>query len=131
MKGRGGSRAGATPDLPLEPPASAVAADAPPEEAPRRPRYPLVYESYSDNEWSIRSNAAAFSRPLAVAGQVRVRRFRITVELLDEPVDVIQGRIRALWRESTNHKMRVELTECAAEYGMVLDPQEWGIDAKE
>lgn len=96
---------------------------------PLTPKYPRVFESFDDNEWGLASNATRFREPEAFNQRVRVRRFRTTVELVEEPREVIAERIRKLWRENSNHHDREALMAAAAEYGVKLEPGEWGADA--
>ncbi len=52
---------------------------------------------------------------------VYVRRYRITVELLDEPVEDIQQRIIGLWERTSSAREGDALKLEAARYGFTLD----------
>lgn len=60
-------------------------------------------------------------QPTCFNGIVRVHRYRVTFERIDEPDEVIRDRILKLWLESDNiyhvHPLRV----VAAKYGLDLD----------
>lgn len=53
--------------------------------------------------------------------KVSVRKYRVTVELVDEPDDVIRARIQRLWDECENHHHWLPLQCEAKKYGLVLD----------
>lgn len=40
--------------------------------------------------------------PSAFNGYVRVRKYRITIEMVDEPIEVIQQRLQELWDKCDN-----------------------------
>lgn len=63
-------------------------------------------------------------------GIVRVERFRITVEKLDEPLEVIHERLRRLWRSTTNYHHHTPVRAEAKRFGLELDGNEFGADAK-
>ncbi len=50
-------------------------------------------------------------------GNVSVRKFRIRIELVDEPVEVIGERLEKLWVECDNHHHRAPLEAKAAAIG--------------
>ena len=64
--------------------------------------------------------------PSCFNGIVRVRRWRIVAELVDEPVEVIAERLRKLWRESDNHHHWEPLKRAAASVGVELGADEFG-----
>ena len=43
------------------------------------------------------------SDPSCFNGMVRVRKYKVTVELVEEPIEVIQARIQKMWDECKNH----------------------------
>lgn len=61
-------------------------------------------------------------------GRVSVERFRITIEKVDEPPEVIHERIRKLWRTTSNHHHYDPLKHAAAKFGLDLDSKEFGAD---
>lgn len=50
-------------------------------------------------------------------GCLRIRKYQITVELVEEPIEVIQARIRTLWAEKSHHHTPL-LLAAAREYGI-------------
>lgn len=41
--------------------------------------------------------------PSSFNGWIRIRKYRVTVEPIDEPKDVLQERLQALWDNCDNH----------------------------
>lgn len=69
------------------------------------------------------------TKPSCWNGSVSVLRYRVTAELIEEPDEVIRGRIRKLWRECDNFHHWTPLKAMAAKYGLELDHDECGKDA--
>ena len=88
-------------------------------------RFPLVVESFRDPTYYVhqcRSDA-----PSAFNGTVEIRRYRVTAELIDEPIEVLRDRLRMLWLTSErNHHRWPTMRAVAAELGM--DPSELRAD---
>ena len=61
-----------------------------------------------------------FDEPCCFNGQVSVRKYKHTVELVDEPIEVIQARIQKLWDECDNHHHWQALKAAAKTYGLEL-----------
>lgn len=61
-------------------------------------------------------------------GRVSVERFRITIEKVDEPPEVIHERIRKLWRTTKNYHHYDPLKRAAAQFGLDLDSKDFGAD---
>ena len=59
--------------------------------------------------------------PSRFNANVRVVKYKITVEQIDEPLDVIQARIKKLWDECDNRNDRPALKEVAKKYNMDLE----------
>ena len=53
-------------------------------------------------------------------GMVRVRKYRVTIELIEEPVEIIKERIQKLWDENDNHYNDTSLIKEGAKYGLEL-----------
>ena len=53
-------------------------------------------------------------------GDVRVRRYRVTIELIDEPVEIIQARLIELWAHEDNPHRMDPLCAEAARHGLNL-----------
>lgn len=58
--------------------------------------------------------------PACYNGNVQVRKFRVSIELVDEPAEVIAARIQALWDVSDNYHHLSPLNEAASAIGYVL-----------
>ena len=58
--------------------------------------------------------------PSCFNGIVRVKRYRVTVEEIAEPVEVIRERIQKLWDECDNHYNWAPLKAAAKEVGLEL-----------
>lgn len=67
--------------------------------------------------------------PRVFNGEIALRRFRITVEVVNEPIDVLRDRLRALWRESEpNIHTRQIFRKAANELGIDLKDRDQGAD---
>jgi hypothetical protein len=64
--------------------------------------------------------------PSCLNGDVRVHKMRVTVELVDEPVEVIQARIQDLWERCSNYHHWDPLKQAAAKVGLTLDMKTMG-----
>lgn len=92
------------------------------------PPYPMVFETLSEpfiNKHDMEKE------PSCSNGIVNVRRYRITVELIDEPIEVIRERILKLWYACDNWHHWSPLKSAAARVGLVLDMRDVGRDRKE
>ena len=58
------------------------------------------------------------TEPSAFNGKVCVRRYRVTVEEVGEPVDIIRRRIQELCWNCGNHRDSIALQKVARDYGM-------------
>lgn len=90
---------------------------------PQPDPYPIVIEQFSRPHIS---ECDAWTRPSCFNGIVNVHRYRITIEKLDEPIDVIRERISRLWEESDNFHHRGPLRVEAAKVGLTLDADRLG-----
>jgi hypothetical protein len=63
-------------------------------------------------------------------GVVSVEKYRVTIEKIEEPVEVIHERLRKLWRECTNFHHWTPLRVAAEKYGLVFDDEERGTKPK-
>jgi len=68
---------------------------------PAPPRYPVTMETYADIAGYTLASMAKFE-PSCFNGVVSVKRYRITVEEIDEPQIFIAERLQKLWDESDN-----------------------------
>lgn len=58
--------------------------------------------------------------PSSFNGDVRFRKYRITVEEIEEPNEVLAGRLQKLWDECDNYHHWTPLKEAAASIGYTL-----------
>lgn len=58
--------------------------------------------------------------PTAFNGEVRVVKYRVTVEIVEEPKEVIQQRIQKLWEECDNHHQWQPLVNKAKQFDYEL-----------
>ena len=71
-------------------------------EAAPVPEFPIVVETFHVPDAYTRGRVEQ-SEPSCFNGDVRVRRYRITFDLIDEPNEVLSARLQALWDASDNH----------------------------
>jgi hypothetical protein len=91
------------------------------------PQYPMVIETFRDvGRYEIGQLKSA--EPSCFNGYVRVTKYRVTVEVVDEPLEVVHERLRKLWRECDNMHHYHPLKNAAARFGLELDPNELGKD---
>lgn len=96
---------------------------------PPPPPFPVVVETYRNPVgWSLDNLIQA--RPDAFNGYVNFRRYRITVEEIEEPIEVLRERLRKIWRECDNHHSWTPIRMVAASLGIELDIQDAGKDRK-
>jgi len=91
--------------------------------APTPPDYPKVYETFNE-PWipglNIQRDPSCFN------GRVMVRKYRVTIELIEEPREVIAARLQDLWERCTNSHQRNPLRCAAAEIGLELLDEDYG-----
>lgn len=63
-------------------------------------------------------------------GRVEVKKFRVIIEPIDEPKEVVFERIKKLWRECDNMHHFGPLRKAAEELGFTLDSRELGTERK-
>lgn len=90
------------------------------------PEYPKVMESFNDPSPCIHVHR----EPFAINEHVAIRRFRITVEPIEEPIEVLVERIRKLWVECDNHHLWLPLMSEAGRLGITLDIDDFGKDRR-
>jgi hypothetical protein len=100
-----------------------------PPPAPPPETWPKVVETFAHPDCALRDlGHSAFCGPSVGNGDVRVVRYRVTVEPIDEP-EAVAGRIRTLWRLCSNHHEWQPLRAAAKRHGVTLDDAERGVDA--
>jgi hypothetical protein len=67
---------------------------------------------YELNGYSFNNN-----KPSCFNGNVSFKKYRVTIEIIDEPVEVYQERLEKLWVECDNFHHWTPLDEAAAEIG--------------
>lgn len=60
------------------------------------------------------------NEPSCFNGMVRVEKYRVTVEKVQEPVEVIRARLQKMWDECDNHHHREPLARTGFKYGIDL-----------
>ena len=71
------------------------------QKAPEAPPYPKVIETFREPGYSI--SGLRQEEPSCFNGIISVRRYRVTVEEIQEPDEVIAARILKLMAENNNH----------------------------
>lgn len=84
---------------------------------------PLVFETFSKlNEYRLRDLMQ--EEPYCWNGMVAVNKYRVTIEVVEEPTDVVAERLRKLWRECDNMHDLGPLRAEAAQLGIELSNEE-------
>lgn len=83
--------------------------------------YPLVIEAFHPPIWELQNIASIHNTPIAFNENVRVHKYRITAERVDEPIEVIRERIQKLWDECDNHHHLGPLQNAAEKAGFKLE----------
>ena len=60
------------------------------------------------------------NEPVCFNGMVKVRKYKVTIELIDEPIEVIHARLQKLWDECKNSHHWKPLKAEAKKYGLKL-----------
>ena len=58
--------------------------------------------------------------PSCVNGEVRVKKYKVTIEEIEEPDSVIAERVKKLWDENENHHHYTPLKLMAKTVGLIL-----------
>lgn len=82
------------------------------------------FDTYSASKHRVDTDRC-FREPSCFNGMVKVVRYRVTVEQIDEP-EAIAERLRKLWEESDNWHHRFPLERAAKQHGVALDPDAFG-----
>lgn len=94
---------------------------------PAPPAYPIVFETFrAVGVWE--RNQMEQVHPSAFNGQVRVKRYRVTIEEIEESDEVIRERLLKLWREDGNYHHVDPLRAMAKKYGLELNMEDFGRD---
>lgn len=85
-------------------------------------KFPAVFESFDDALYEVRRNASNFDKPSVFNGFVRVVRYRLTIERVEEPEEVYRARLLELWETCDNHHSWSPLRVAATARGLTLPP---------
>lgn len=94
-----------------------------------RPKYPIIFETFRDIGSYEVVNLSDLN-PSCFNNWMRVRKYKITIELIEEPIEIIQERIKKIWRECDNHHHWGVIKKSAEEYGVELNMDDMGKDRK-
>lgn len=78
-----------------------------------------VYECFGNPRYYAQ-RAEGHTAPSCVNSNVRYRRYRITVELIDESVEVLKARLQKMWDECKNPHRWAALRMAAKAIGLEL-----------
>jgi hypothetical protein len=81
-----------------------------PPQVEQRSSYPTVIETYREPRLGDIRHPA----PSCFNGDVRIRRYRVIVEVVEEPVEVLRERLITLWRSTERNPHRWEPMQRAA-----------------
>ena len=81
--------------------------------------YPIVYEGFTDCEFSVSEAMRPWKEP-ACGGSTgaSVVKFRVTIEKIEEPIEIYIQRLRKLWLFSDNHHHREHIQREAKSLGI-------------
>lgn len=80
----------------------------------------VSFETFRDVRGSHNVGEMISKEPTVFNGNVSVRKFKVTIELIDEPIEVIQARIQKLWDVCENHHYWGPLQAAGKKYGIEL-----------
>ena len=86
--------------------------------------FPLVLETYRKPDAYV-VDVLMRKDPFVFDSEVSVRRWRVTFEAIEEPVEVLMERIEKLRRETQNHHHWRPLHAAARELGFEPDPEHY------
>lgn len=96
---------------------------------PRHPyatKKPLVIETFWNPTASLESTSRIHDAPFCINETVGIFKFKITVEQVDEPAEVLQERLRDLWRKCANHHHFTHMKQMGKALGIELAADELG-----
>lgn len=85
----------------------------------KNPYTPEVLETYRPPHHDIARLKA--DEPACFNGMVQVQRYRVTVELIEEPLDVLEDRLRGLLAKATRDNSKRDILAEAKRLGIVLE----------
>ena len=102
----------------------------------KEPPKPMPHEAFKKsietfNDYAINSamSNCISDKPSSFNSNVQVRKYKITVEMIEEPIEIIQERIINLWEECDNHHHWKPLKAMAERYNCLdkLTSESFGI----
>lgn len=83
--------------------------------------FPKIVETFRKiGDYELNGYSFNNDKPSCFNGVVSIKRYRVTIEIIEEPVEVYQERLQKLWDESDNHNHWHPLEIAAAEIGYKL-----------
>lgn len=86
---------------------------------------PEIFETFGEIS-PFQMAALLQAEPSCFNGMVRVKKYRITIEEVEEPLEVLEARLMKLWTESGNHHHAQPLRNAAAALGIELPYNKFG-----
>lgn len=84
----------------------------------QRDVYPKKIETFRKiSDWDLRNIQYNADKPDCFNGVVSIKRYKVTVELIEEPIEVYQERLEKLWVECDNWHHWNPLENAAKEIG--------------
>ncbi len=96
-------------------------------QAKKPPEFPISFETFRRIDGYQRERLKDTS-PSCFNGQVFIRRYRVTIEEIDEPTEILRARLTKLWRECDNHHHWGPMQALAKSLGFELDHKEFRQD---
>ncbi len=83
--------------------------------------YPKVTETFrSIGDYELKGYSFNNDNPSCFNGVVNFKKYRVTIEVVDEPIEVYQERLEKLWVESDNFHHHTPLRNAADEIGYIF-----------
>lgn len=102
----------------------------PKQKTPEPPPFPKVIETFGNPTWTLDQLVTHHKEPSCWNSIVSLHRYRVTAEVIEEPIEVLRARMLKLWRECNNHHHWGPLESAAIKLGFELDHKEFGKDRK-
>lgn len=80
----------------------------------------MEFETYRKLDAAYSIGDMKQDNPTCFNGMVRVKKYRVTIEEINEPIEVIQKRLQKLWDKSNNWHNWDPLQAEAKKYGLEL-----------
>lgn len=94
------------------------------------PKYPKIIETFrAIGDYELSGYTYNSKSPSCFNGNVNIHKYKITIEIVEEPIEVYQERLEKLWVESDNHHHYRPLQEAANKIGYQFKGQ-WGSQIK-